>query len=261
MPDPAHVPAGLSQRALARLRKPKSRGAFAPIDAARRQLGLLAVADGCGQMRISWLVDIASSVVEDARFLAFGDLGSHLLGDVLCESARGRTVADACNLTFEQLEALLRDDPATPAFAPGRLAQALHDLQARALAAVPGLVLLPKPVEQVAYERKRRQEWDADDQKWLPLSLLKKVSAVQPVVARVLGERLGAAATWSVEGLHDDFRVVVAVAGAADEQLPTVAQLVQDALRAALHPHLSVEAVPAAGTAPPDRVPPDRARP
>ena len=244
---PTHVPAGLSARALTRLRKPRSRGAFAPIDAARRQLGLLAVADRLGQMRISWLVDIATRVVEDARFLAFGDLGSHPLGDVLCESARGRTVADACQLTFEQLEALLRDDPATAAFPAGRLPEALHDLQARALAAAETLVLLPKPAEVVKYERKRKQDWNDDDLKWLPLSLLKKIAAVQPTIARVLGERVGGAAAWSVEGLHDDFHVVLAIGGTEPEQLPTLAKLVEDALRQVLHPHLSVEAVPAAG--------------
>jgi len=243
-----HVPAGLSARALARLRKPRSRGAFAPIDAARRQLGLLAVADGFGQMRITWLVDLATGVVEDARFLAFGDLGSHPLGDAFCESARGRTVTDAAQLTFEQLEALLRDDPATPAFPAGRLSEALHDIQARALAALPHLVLLPKPADVVKYERKRKQDWNDDDQKWLPLSLLKKTAAVQPIISRVLAERLGSGAGWQVEGLHDDFHVVLTVSGATPEQLPTLAQLIQDALRQALHPFLTVEAVPKAGT-------------
>src|SRR5689334_9562559 len=108
----------LSRKAEARLRKPRTRGAFMPIDAARRQLGLLAVSDSLRQCRISWLIDLSTGTIEDARFLAFGSLASHALGDVFTECVRGRSVVDACLLTVEQIESLLRDDPVTPAVDP-----------------------------------------------------------------------------------------------------------------------------------------------
>jgi len=59
--------APLTKTAEARLRKPQTRGAFRPIDAARRQLGLVQVSDGSGQAALSWLVDLDTKRVEDAR--------------------------------------------------------------------------------------------------------------------------------------------------------------------------------------------------
>jgi NifU-like protein involved in Fe-S cluster formation len=233
----------MSAKALERLRKPRTRGAFAPIDAARRQLGLLAVSDQQGQVRIAWLVDLATGTIADARFLAFGDLASHPIADVFTESVRGRTVVDACRLTAEQIEALLRDDPLTPAFGERGLAPLafLRDVQDRAEALLPTVVLLPKPVEKQSYQRKRQADWSDADRGWFQLGLLKKIARVDVVATRVLRERLHSAAGISIEGLHDDFRVVVRFTGLTPEQVPTVLQLIQDAVRTEIHPDLSVE--------------------
>lgn len=236
-------PAVISAKATARLRKPRTRGAFAPIDAARRQLGLLAVSDGRGQARIFWLIDLADGTIADSRFLAFGDLASHPIADAFSESVRGRTVADACRLTPEQIEALLRDDPQTPAFGEQGLAPLafLRELQERAEAALPGVVLLPKPVEKQSYQRKREADQSDLDKAWFKLSLLKKIGRVDGIASRVLRDRLHAEATLSIEGLHDDFRIVVKVTGLTPEQVPTALQLIQDALKTEVHPDLLVE--------------------
>jgi len=236
-------PVTMSAKALARLRKPRTRGAFAPIDAAKRQLGLLAVSDGAGQARIFWLIDLPTSTIADARFLAFGDLSSHAIADVFTESVRGRTVADACRLTAEQIEALLRDDPVTPAFdEPGLKPLAfLRDLQDRAEALLPTVVLLPKPVERQVYQRKREADQSDTDKAWFKLSLLKKIALVDSISSRVLRDRLHGDAKLSIEGLHDDFRIVVKLTGLAPEQVPTALQLIQDALRTEVQPDLLVE--------------------
>jgi NifU-like protein involved in Fe-S cluster formation len=231
-----------SAKVSARVRHPRTRGAFQPVDAARRQLGLLSVADGRGQCRIYWLVDLATTVIEDSRFLAFGSLASHALADVFTESVRGRTVADAARLTVEQIESLLRDDPATTACDPAEAAF-ITELQELAVQELPTVALLPKPAEVVSYQRKRELDWSEVDRAWLPLTLLKKVAKVDQVLRTAVAERVGAGATFSIEGLHDDFRVVVAFGGVAEEQLPTVAQLLQDVLRGAIHPQLTVDAV------------------
>jgi NifU-like protein involved in Fe-S cluster formation len=231
----------LSLKAMARVRKPRTRGAFMPIDAARRQLALLAVSDPLGQCRLSWLVDPATGVIEDARFLAFGALASHALADAFTETARGRTVADACRLNVEQIEALLRDDPTTPAVDPADTAF-IPELQRLAEAAVPTLRVLPRPAEVESYQRKRQQDWDERDRAWLPLSLLKKIGRVDAIAGRVLRERTGAEPRYEISGLHDDFRVILGIAGVAAEQLPTLGKLVEDAARAELHPQLTVEA-------------------
>ena len=239
----ATPPATLSSKAQARLRKPRTRGAFQPIDAARRQLGLLAVSDVQGQARLYWLVDLATQVIEDARFIAFGSLASHPLMDVFTELVRGRTVPDACALTTEQVDSLLRDDPLTPSTDPSELTF-LVDLQERALRELPNLVLLPKPVEKVQYQRKRKQDWTAEDEAWLPLSLLKKIGKVDAIVGADL-PALAPGATASIDGLHDDFHVLVTFTGLTVEQIPLICQKLTDRLRGTLHPAITVSTGPA----------------
>jgi NifU-like protein len=226
----------LTRAADARLRRPRHRGAFRPIDAARRQLGLLTVGDG--QARCFWLVDLATQRIEEARFLAFGDLTSHPVADAFTELARGRTVAEACAIPAEAIDVLLRDEPQTSALAPQALAF-VAGLQAQALAALPEVRLLPKPAEKQVYQRKRKQDWDAHDQAWLPLSLLRKIALVNQKTAAVLGDRYPGAEA-KVEGLHDDFRVVLLLSGLATETAPTVQVMIDDALKA-IHPQLRAE--------------------
>ncbi len=233
----------MSAAATARVKKPRTRGAFQPLDAARRQLGLLTVADRAGQCRIYWLVDVSTQVIEDSRFLAFGTLASHALGDVFTETVRGRTISDACMVRTEQLEALLRDDPLTPAFAEPLLeiAAFIDELQRLALAEVPALALLPKPAEADAYQRKRQQDWTDADRAWLPRKLLDKVATVDAIVGATLRARQADGVSARIDGLHDDFRVVLALPGASAASAPTLARFIEDALRAQLHPQLAVE--------------------
>ena len=57
----------------------------------------------------------------------------------------------------------------------------------------------------------------------------------------MLRERLHAEAKLSIEGLHDDFRIVVKLIGLSPEQNPTAIQLIQDALKTQVHPDIAVE--------------------
>lgn len=215
------------------------------IDAASRQLALLSVANTNGDARLYWLVELPGLTIQDARFLAFGGLASHAIADAFSELVRGRTVADACRLSAEQVESLLRDDPATAAFPDGSTALAfLRELQDLAEAEVPKLVLLPRPAGQVVYQRIRPAQWSPEDKSWLPLSLLKKAAAVEAVVARVLRERLGHDVAHLVDGPHDDFQVTLRFSGLSTEQAPTAAALIQDALRSSLHSSMTVTVGP-----------------
>jgi hypothetical protein len=145
-------------------------------------------------------------------------------------------------LTAEQVESLLRDDPMTPAFgAAGYEPLAyLRIIQDRAEAALPHLVLLPKPVEKQVYQRKRPADRTPLDEAWLSLSLLKKIARVDAVATAVLRERLSTDVSLSINGLHDDFRIIVKFSGLAVEQIPTAIQLIQDRLHAEVHPDLVV---------------------
>ena len=57
----------------------------------------------------------------------------------------------------------------------------------------------------------------------------------------MLRDRLHGEAKLSIEGLHDDFRMVVKITGLAPEQIPTAIQLIQDALKTEVHGDLTVE--------------------
>ena len=228
----------LTKAAEARLRTPRTRGAFRPIDAARRQLGLLQVSDASGQAAISWLIDLDAQRVEDARFLAFGSRWSHPLADAFTQLARGMVVTEACAIRSATIEAMLRDEPGAPACSDAELAF-IPDLQARARSALPHVRLLPKPVEKQVYQRKRQQDWSDADKRWLPLSLLKKIAAVDALVKRVLADKAPAAA-HRIEGLHDDFRVVCLVTGVSTSERETLALFVTSALKA-IHSDLVAE--------------------
>jgi len=234
----------LSQPAQARLRKPKTRGAFNTVDAARRQLGLLTVADPLGQARIYWLIAMDTQVIEDARFLAFGDLASHAICDAFTELSRGNTVAAACALRPEQIDSLLRDDPVSPATGSMEAYAFIGALQELAEAALPTVELLPPPVDAPRYQRKRKPDWTAEDQAWLPLGLFKKAEMVDGLLAELLRERLpDGKVTWRLDGINDDFRVRIRFTGLDEEKIPTLCAFAQDALRGQVHSQLIVEEV------------------
>jgi NifU-like protein involved in Fe-S cluster formation len=231
----------LTRAAEARLRRPRTRGSFRPIDAARRQLGLLAVSDSQGQAHASWLVDLATGRIEDARFLAFGSPWSHPAADAFTELARGLPVAEACAIDAGRIEAMLRDAPEQPACeaGPDGPLAFLADLQRRALAVLPLVKLLPKPAEKLVYQRKRQQDWSEADKRWLPLSLLKKIASADAAVKRVLADK-APSASHRIEGLHDDFRVVIVITGISDSERETLGLFVTSGLKT-IHPDLSAE--------------------
>lgn len=252
MPGTLDAPTGeltLSQTARQRMRGPLRRGSFRPLDAARAQYALLTVADTGGQARIYWLVDLSTHVIEDARFLAFGSLASHPVADCWSEMVRGATVEAACDLGPAAIEARLRDDSATPAFGEHGLQPVafVRELQELALAALPTLTVPPKPVEVERYQRKREADWDEQDRAWLPTSLMQKIIRVQDVANAALAERLGRDdLAWSVEGLHDDFQVVIRFGGdgwvppAAEQE--TLILFIQSALQNGIHSAITVSA-------------------
>lgn len=234
---------GWSHAAQQRLQKPPRRGTFRKLDAARRQLGLLSVADEQGQARIYWLIDLDNQTVEDARFLAYGSLSSHPLCDAWCSLSMGLPVAEACSLSAAEIEASLRDEAHSPAFPADDASKLdfLTDLQRLALQAVPHLVLLPKPIEVERYVRKREQEWNDQDRAWLPLSLMKKLMWAQKEGSAALLDRTGRDIDWSVEGLHDDFRVIAQFKHVADDEIPLLLGFLSSGLQNRIHPQIKVE--------------------
>lgn len=240
--------AGFSDKAREALRTPKRRGRFRELDAARAQQALLVACDLLGQGRITWLIELPSQRVADTRFLGFGDLASHPVLEAWCTLSRGLDLEEALTLAPATVEAWLRDIPDRPAFGDAGLEPLgfLATLQAATRAQLPQLRILPRPVEVERYVRKREQDWDAQDRNWLPVSLMKKIMQVQQAGETALRTRLGRTVPWSIDGLHDDFQVVIGFPKPSGgdalpaEQRPTVTAFIQEACQASLHPSIRV---------------------
>ncbi len=232
-----------SAEALRRLKEPRCRGKFRPIDAARQQLGLLSGADDRGQLRMYCLVDLDTQIVSDARFMAYGDLRSHPIADAYAELMRGKSCAEAFAIPASDIEALLKGDAATAFGSADEDAYtAIAAAQAELIAALPHVKLLPKPVEKEVYKRKREADWTEFDQRWYPLSLLKKIGVLQKCIKALLSKKLKRDdVDFSIEGLHDDFRVVVKITGVSSEEIPTLIRFMEEAVHEGIHPDLSVE--------------------
>ena len=94
---------------------PKHRGAFFTEDASTKDLALATAK--YKDIKVYWLIDPQSDLIYDAKFFSYGGPGSVALGEMLCTLARGMKVDTATAFTIPQIEALLRDDPATAATA------------------------------------------------------------------------------------------------------------------------------------------------
>ena len=146
-----------------------------------------------------------------------------------------------------QVESLLRGGDGGPAFGGDEFKPLgfLRELQELAEAELPNLTLLPKPADAPVYVRKRKADWSPEDERWLPLSLLRKASQVEQVLAEVLAERVQHGdVEYQLVEINDDFCVRLRFTGLGDDQVPTLCQFVQDALHGRLHHQLAVEAVP-----------------
>ena len=231
-----------STEAQRRLREPRCRGMFQPIDAARRQLGLLTAADNHGQARIYCLINLETQVIEDARFLAFGDLRSHPIADAFTELLRDQPFDKAVALAPATVAQLLRgDDEQAFGEAEDGAYEFITELQQAMQEQFPHVKLLPKPVEKEVYKRKREADWNEFDQRWFPLSLLRKIGVIQKCIQALLDKKLQRNDfTWSVEGLHDDFKIEVKITGAHTEEIPTLIRFMEEAVREGIHPDLSV---------------------
>jgi NifU-like protein len=94
---------------------PKHRGAFFTEDASTKDLALATAK--YKDIKVYWLIDPQSDLIYDAKFFSYGGPASVALGEMLCTLAKGMKVETATAFTIPQIEALLRDEAATPATA------------------------------------------------------------------------------------------------------------------------------------------------
>jgi NifU-like protein len=104
-----------SQKIETMAQSPKHRGAFFTEDASTKDLALATAK--YKDIKVYWLIDPQLDLIYDAKFFSYGGPASVALGEMLCTLAKGMKVESATAFTIPQIEALLRDDAATPATA------------------------------------------------------------------------------------------------------------------------------------------------
>jgi len=93
--------------------QPKHRGAYDIDDAGSK--GMALVEAKFKDTKIYLLVDRIEDRIYSAKFFAYGGKVSVGIGETLCSMIKGLTLNEACSLEGENVEALLRDEPDTPA--------------------------------------------------------------------------------------------------------------------------------------------------
>src|SRR5476649_79715 len=92
---------------------PRHRGAFFTEYATSKDLAL--VTAKYKDIKVYWLVDPQSDLIYDAKFFSYGGPVSMAMGEMLCSLVRGMKLDTACDITLEEIESLLRDEPAIAA--------------------------------------------------------------------------------------------------------------------------------------------------
>ena len=117
--DPTATPEGEARKFSKKIESlaanPKHRGAFFTEDASTKDLALATAK--FKDIKVYWLVDPQTDLIYDAKFFSYGGAPSVALGEMLCTLAKGMKMESASAFTIQQMEALLRDDAATPATA------------------------------------------------------------------------------------------------------------------------------------------------
>ena len=107
------TPRKFSQKIETLAQAPKHRGAFFTEDASTKDLALATAK--YKDIKVYWLIDPQTDLIYDAKFFSYGGPASVALGEMICTLAKGMKVESAAAFTIPQIEALLRDDAATPA--------------------------------------------------------------------------------------------------------------------------------------------------
>lgn len=165
----------LTAKALARLRDLRHVGEFSEEQAQKRGLVLIEAVHGAANasdhIRLYLLVD-SEGVVRDARFRSLA-VGAQLAAwDLLCELCTGRALADsAASLSPARLDAILRDEPATPALVLGDDRERPYYVLVKADAARQGRAAAAAPASA-----------QARDLPWTEIGLFEKVRRIEEVL-------------------------------------------------------------------------------
>ncbi|TVR12365.1 MAG: hypothetical protein EA401_09270 [Planctomycetota bacterium] len=73
---------------------------------------------------------------------------------------------------------------------------------------------------------------------------MKKLVRAQQEGVVVLRERTGRTIIWSVEGLHDDFRILARFPDLDRQEVPLVLGFLASGLQSRIHPRISIEEAP-----------------
>jgi NifU-like protein len=167
---------------------PKHRGAFFTEDASTKDLALATAK--YKDIKVYWLVDPQSDLIYDAKFFSYGGPASVALGELICTLAKGMKIESATSFTIPQIEALLRDDAATPATAaPMEEAFAslppLMDAVKEAYAPAKALALATIAMKAKQDGAPRRSAFEAlteQDKSWLAKPKEEQLAAIESII-------------------------------------------------------------------------------
>lgn len=167
---------------------PKHRGAFFTEDASTKDLALATAK--YKDIKVYWLIDPQTDLIYDAKFFSYGGAPSVALGEMLCTLAKGMKLESATAFTIPQIEALLRDDAATPATAAPMeeafaslppLLQAVKDAYAPAKALSLATIAM-KAASDGAPRRSAFEALTEADKDWLAKPKDAQIAAIEAII-------------------------------------------------------------------------------
>jgi NifU-like protein involved in Fe-S cluster formation len=222
-----------------RIKKPLNRGQLTTVDSSETQFGLLSAGNAEGKVYI--LVDPKTKMVEKAKFLSFGSLGSILVFDAYCELLKGLSL-DAMDIA----EAAISSELESSASEMKLDLSSLDEFSLR-LAAGFSTMVVSEPLEDKpgAYKRKDKEDMNEADLAWLPLTAPQKIAKVDDILGSVIPERTSyAAKSVSLYNVERDLKVKLQFAEEVEmSHRALIIGFVQEACRSNCHPEIIVEEV------------------
>ncbi len=172
---------------------PRHRGAFFTEDATAKDLAL--VTAKYKDIKVYWLVDPQSDLIYDVKFFSYGGPISMAMGEILSSLVKGMKIDTACDITIEEIETLLRDEPKIPATEQGAetsfanlpmlLATAKESYPAGKALALASLQLKQAAAQNPGMGKKTAYESLTEaDQAWLKKSEAEQLIAIEEILDR-----------------------------------------------------------------------------
>ncbi|MBI5814268.1 MAG: iron-sulfur cluster assembly scaffold protein [Nitrospinae bacterium] len=240
-----------SKKFLERGANPSNRGAFFGEEAAERGLALVEAKNA--DIRLYWLVNPVSDIIEGAKFFAYGGNESNAIADTLCAIVRGLTIDAATALCGMDVDAALRDNPVVSPVPEGKrpVFIVVDELLKSAKAAYPaakGAALAIIAARNVAPKSSGPSAWTTEaEREWLTLSKKDQIARIEAVLDQDIRDYLhNEGGDIFVRDVIEGRRVLVnyeGLCGSCASSTGMTLAFIEDSLRTRLYEGLTVDPV------------------